>query len=258
MPKPQLQLADALGHSSTDKRLEILRLISEAGSISEAARMAGVSYKAAWQAIDTLSNLAGAPLLDRAVGGSGGGGAKLTDAGLHLLWVAEQLQAARSQTLALITNPQLAPSARLGALGLRTSMRNQLPCTVHAMKKVGGAMRVSLALSQGLHLVSRITQESAQLLDLKTGLPVLALFKATAVHVCKPSDSPSQNAEERVVNYLPGIVTRLSKSAAGGEAALQLADDLQLVGFAPAQHGLRLKAHAVASLDESAVAIALG
>ena len=256
MSKPPLQLADALGHGSTDKRLEILRLISEAGSISEAARMAGVSYKAAWQAIDTLSNLAGAPLLDRAVGGSGGGGAKLTDAGLHLLWVAQQLQAARTQTLALISNPQLASSARLGALGLRTSMRNQLPCTVQELKKVGGAMRVTLALSQGLGLASRITQESAQLLDLKPGLPVLALFKATAVQVTVPSDSP--NTEGRVMNHLPGIVTRLSKSAAGGEAAVQLANDLQLVGFAPAQHGLHLKSQAVASMDESAVAIALG
>lgn len=257
MSKPRLQLADALGHNSTDKRLEILRLISEAGSISEAARMAGVSYKAAWQAIDTLSNLAGAPLLDRAVGGSGGGGAKLTDAGLHLLWVAEQLQAARTQTLALITNSQLAPSARLGALGLRTSMRNQLPCTVQALKKVGGAMRVTLALSQGLSLASRITQESAQLLDLKPGLPVLALFKATAVQVTVPSDSTNPNTEGRVVNHLPGIITRLSKSTAGGEAAVQLANDLQLVGFAHAQHDLRLKSQAVASMDESAVAIAL-
>ena len=40
-----------------DKRIDILRRIGDVGSISEAARRAGVSYKAAWQAIETLNNL---------------------------------------------------------------------------------------------------------------------------------------------------------------------------------------------------------
>lgn len=258
MSNHKLQLADALGHESTDKRLEILRLISEAGSISEAARKAGVSYKAAWQAVDTLSNLAGSPLLDRAVGGSGGGGAKLTDAGLHLLWAAEQLHAARAQTLALIDNPKLSPAARLGALGLRTSMRNQLPCHVQTLKKIGGAMRVTLALNNGFTLMSRITQESAQLLELKPNLPVLALFKATAVDVVASTDTSAENVQGRWINHVPGLVTRMSQSPSGGEAAMQVGGDLQLVGFTQAQHGLRLKAKASAIVDESAIAIALG
>ncbi len=37
-------LADALGHATTDKRIDILRRIGTVGSISEAARGAGVSY----------------------------------------------------------------------------------------------------------------------------------------------------------------------------------------------------------------------
>src|SRR5450830_1593 len=78
MPQPStpvLHWSEALGHSPSDKRLEILRGIAAGGSISQAARDAGVSYKAAWQAIDTLSNLAGAELVQRAVGGAGGAGA---------------------------------------------------------------------------------------------------------------------------------------------------------------------------------------
>ncbi|MFT4240886.1 MAG: LysR family transcriptional regulator, partial [Acidovorax sp.] len=76
-----LSLTGALGHELTDKRIAILRQIAEGGSISQAARAVGVSYKAAWQAVDTLTNLAGAPLVARAVGGAGGGGAQLTEAG---------------------------------------------------------------------------------------------------------------------------------------------------------------------------------
>ena len=60
-------LTEALGHAVSDKRLEVLRRVGETGSISQAARDAGISYKAAWQAIDTLTNLSEAPLVDRTV-----------------------------------------------------------------------------------------------------------------------------------------------------------------------------------------------
>ena len=75
MNRHPLPLADVLGYEASDKRIDILRRIGQAGSISEAARGAGVSYKAAWQAVATLTNLAGVPLVDKAVGGAGGGGA---------------------------------------------------------------------------------------------------------------------------------------------------------------------------------------
>lgn len=52
-------VSQALSDGVTDKRLAILRGVANTGSISEAARQAGVSYKSAWQAIETLSNLAG-------------------------------------------------------------------------------------------------------------------------------------------------------------------------------------------------------
>lgn len=48
-----------------DKRINILRRIHETGSISEAARLSNVSYKAAWQALETLTNLAGVPLVEK-------------------------------------------------------------------------------------------------------------------------------------------------------------------------------------------------
>src|SRR3954470_6393291 len=97
MPSPRF--IDALGHGPSDKRIDILRGIASSGSISQAARDAGVSYKAAWQAIDTLTNLAGVVLVERAVGGTGGGGATLTAAGQHLLAVARQLAEIRLQVL---------------------------------------------------------------------------------------------------------------------------------------------------------------
>ena len=53
-------LSDILSEK-TDRRIDILRRIADVGSISEAARSAGMSYKSAWQAVETLTNLAGTP-----------------------------------------------------------------------------------------------------------------------------------------------------------------------------------------------------
>jgi len=244
-----LHIADALGHTVADKRLDILRRIDAAGSISEAARGAQVSYKAAWQAIDTLSNLAGAPMLERTVGGSGGGGAQLTQAAHQLLRAAELLEVARSQVLAQLDGPSGGASSNLTALGLRTSMRNQLPCTVHSLKTQGGAMRVEMHLADGTPLRARITRESAQLLALRPGLAVLALFKATAVNIA------SVETTQHTGNQLEGTVTRATRTA-GGEVAMELKCGLQLVGFAsggsPKKHGA-----VYACIEESAVVIAL-
>ncbi len=251
MRKP-LHLAEALGHDSSDKRIDILRRIGEAGSISEAARGAGVSYKAAWQAIETLSNLAGATLVEKAVGGSGGGGARLSADGQRVLRAAELMAAARAEVLARIEGERSGEAApNFAALGLRTSMRNHLPCVIRSIHAAGGQMRVELELGDGTLLASRITRESVQLLGLAPGLAVLALCKATAVVIAPEIEVGAGR------NRLSGSVTRVSRSASGGEIALSLAGGLQLVGFGAAGHGLKKGEPAVAAVDEAGVVIAL-
>ena len=256
MPKTELQIAQALGHQPTDQRLDILRRIGEVGSISQAARDAGVSYKAAWQAIDTLSNLAGLPLVEKLVGGAGGGGAHLTAAGRSLLGAAEKMQQARQQVLQAHPSADEADkagagSAPLWALNLRTSMRNQLPCSVFAIHRDAGAMRVALRLSDGTLLCARITRESVELLGLRPGLAVLALCKATAVSMA-PHAEPGAGQ-----NHLPGRVSRATRSKHGGEVALTLSAGLQLVGFCAPGTLLKIGQSAVASVDPAAVVIAL-
>lgn len=251
--KTSLKLAGALGHEAADKRIDILRRIGDAGSISEAARAAGVSYKAAWQAIDTLTNLAGSALVTSAVGGAGGGGASLTPAGRQLLLAADEMARAREQVLARLAGRKggAAQAPGIAALGLRTSMRNQLPCAVTALQRDGSMVRAQLELADGTALVSRITRESAQLLALAPGLAVLALCKATAVQV----GAGMAQAEGR--NLLVGRVTRGSRGKEGGEVSLRLDSGLQLVGFAAPGHALKPHVVAVASVDETAVVLAL-
>ena len=122
----QLRLAQALGHEPADRRIDVLRRIAEAGSISEAARLVGISYKAAWQAIETLGNLAGQPMVEKAVGGAGGGGARLTAAGYRMLEAADRLAGARIAALAALGQTSGLP-AGLAGLALRMLVRSASP-----------------------------------------------------------------------------------------------------------------------------------
>ena len=251
MSLPLPRLAATLGHEISDKRIEILRRIAEAGSISEAARAAGVSYKAAWQAIETLGNLAGTSLVDKAVGGAGGGGAVLTEAGRRVLEAAERLAEARGRVLANLENGQPMPAPfELAALGLRTSMRNLLPCQVATLVADDHGVRVGLALAGDLLLHARITAESAQLLGLQPGLQVHALCKAAAVRI-------GHRAAAGHGNLLPGIVTEAPAVELAGEVGLRLASGLQLTGFAAADHGLEPDMQATAHVDEAAMVVAV-
>jgi molybdate transport system regulatory protein len=249
--KPSLALNSALSHATADKRVDILRLVARSGSISQAGREAGVSYKAAWQAIDTLTNLAGVALVESAVGGAGGGGARITQAGLQLLAAADELAQARGQVLARLQ--QGGAQKALAPLSIRTSMRNQLPCQVQALEGQGQIVRVRLKLADGSVLASRITRESAELLGLEEGLAVYALCKATAVSVRRPADAPAKEQ----ANRLPGRAGRVSRGESGDEVAATLDAGLQLVGFAPAASGLRAGSRVVMAVEESAVVIAL-
>ena len=245
-----IRTAQALGHAQADKRIEILQLVGQHGSISEAARVAQVSYKAAWQAIHTLTNLAGEALVDSSVGGTGGGGARLTPAGAQLLDAAAQMEAARRDVLARFNGPSAHALA-----GPRTSMRNHLPCRVERLESAGARdpmVRVVLTLAGGGALVSLITRESAELLELRPGLRLLALCKATAVHI-----DPGAPMDVRG-NQLPGRVLRIARGQLRDECVLTLAGEQQLVGFAARPNRLRAGSPACARVDESAVVLALG
>ncbi|CAN5739418.1 TOBE domain-containing protein [soil metagenome] len=260
------RFTDALGHSQSDKRIDILRGIGRSGSISQAARDASVSYKAAWQAIDTLTNLAGVPLVERAVGGAGGGGASLTPQGMQLLELSEALEVARTAvqqrwqaSLGAVSGRAGVDADRMAELGvtrlaLRTSMRNQLPATVASIDTNGSISRVAMQLGDDAVVVARITRESRELLGLVVGMRVVVLCKATAVRVCRGGDAV--NGAQRS-NRIDGKVTSVVRGAAGDEVSLAFAGGVQLVGFADAGSGLRVRGRVEAQVDEAALVVAL-
>ena len=62
-------------------RVILLERIREHGSISAAARSMKMSYRQAWQLVQSMNTHSENPLVTSSTGGKGGGGASLTDTG---------------------------------------------------------------------------------------------------------------------------------------------------------------------------------
>jgi molybdate transport system regulatory protein len=66
-------------------KAELLARIRDTGSIAAAGRQMEMSYKRAWSLVEEMNAAFAAPLVARARGGQGGGGAQLTEAGAEVL-----------------------------------------------------------------------------------------------------------------------------------------------------------------------------
>lgn len=213
------------------QRIALLQHIAEQGSITRAAKSAGLSYKAAWDAIDELNNLAQKPLVQRNVGGKGGGGAQLTTEGERVLRLYQRLQALQAQVLEAAEDAS--DLDLLGRLMLRTSARNQLHGKVVAIAGQGHNDLISLELAAGLVIQAQITHDSTQRLELAPGTEVVALIKAGWLELHAVGHPVTQGH-----NYLTGSIEQILDAEDGpcevrislpnGPTLCALADPVQL------------------------------
>jgi molybdate transport system regulatory protein len=202
-------------------RMRLLASIAEAGSISGAARAMKMSYKAAWDAIDQMNNLAGEPLVERSVGGKGGGATRVTPAGLTLIDNFTALEALHQDFVRRLNQQAggLTDSlSLLRKLAMKSSARNQFSGTVTAINPGAVNDEVALATASGQTLVAVITHESAQTLDLAVGREAFALIKASSVIIAVEAEGANVSAR----NCLHGTVERLQPGAVNSEVVLAL------------------------------------
>ena len=72
-------------------RVHLLKAIDETGSLSKAAKSLKISYKKAWDLIDSVNKSAKKPVTINSIGGKGGGGAELTAYGKSLIAVFDEI-----------------------------------------------------------------------------------------------------------------------------------------------------------------------
>lgn len=66
-------------------RILLLENIKTTGSITQAARKLKMSYRKAWQLVEDMNRRAQKPLVEKTLGGAGGGGASLTQQGIQAI-----------------------------------------------------------------------------------------------------------------------------------------------------------------------------
>lgn len=208
------------------QRIALLQHIAEQGSITRAAKSAGMSYKAAWDAIDELNNLAASPLVERSVGGRGGGGAKLSKEGLRVLRLYQRLQALQAQILEAAEDAS--DLDLLGRLMLRTSARNQLQGRIQAIQPEGQYDRICLALAGDLNIEALITRDSTQRLELAPGATVIALIKAGWLTLL----APQEQLEEGYNCLQARVESLLAEPSSPTEVRLTLTNGQTLCTFA--------------------------
>jgi molybdate transport system regulatory protein len=87
-------------------KIALLEHIGGSGSLSQAARELGMSYRRAWLLLDDLNHSFSEPVTTASIGGAGGGGARLTDFGRKLVAAYRDVERATDEVA----------SARLGWL----------------------------------------------------------------------------------------------------------------------------------------------
>ena len=201
-------------------RIGLLRAVAEHGSITHAAKAFGMSYKAAWDAIDAMNRAAGQPLVERVTGGRGGGHSHLTERGRRLVARYAELDAVHQRFVALLA--EAADLDRdfslLEVLNMKTTARNQWLGTVTAVRSGAVNDEVELTLQSGQRVVAVVTHESTQALALRTGQAAIALVKAS--HVLLATGLEGARVSTR--NRWPGVVARLAPGAVNAEVTLRL------------------------------------
>ncbi len=215
-----LQLTRTTGNAGP-RRIALLAAIKNHSSITGAAKEIGLSYKAAWDAVQALNNLFERPLVEARPGGKSGGTACITPAGDTVLMAYRAIDEGLAQLIERLDTAVAGgeyPAGVIWRLGMKTSARNAFRGTVQSVVPGAVNAEVRLDIGGGIVLVAIITNGSVADLALEPGREALALVKSSFVLLAPGADTLHTSAR----NCLAGTVIRHDQGAVSNEVVLDL------------------------------------
>lgn len=221
----RMSLETEIGAALSDTRIRLLEEIGHKGSINQAAKAVPLSYKAAWDAIDTMNNLAPEPLVVRVTGGRQGGGTRLTEYGQKVVAMYRALEIEYQAALDRLTerlNEAGGCDIRgfqklMHRMSLKTSARNQFSGAITGLRDGGVDYEVRVRLDADTEIAAVITKASAENLGLTIGKEVFALVKSSSVML---SVDPGMRLTAR--NQFWGEVAEVHEGPVNNEVTLVL------------------------------------
>ncbi len=256
----KLSVDTASGTYLGTTRIRLLEAIDRHGSISQAAKAVPLSYKAAWDAVDAMNNLAEEALVLRATGGKNGGGTTLTDYGRKMVALYRAMEQEYQITLDRLAEKLGTMEhvdiqdfqSLLRRMSIKASARNQFVGPITALRDGAVNFEVCLRLDQDNEIVAIITRESAENLGLAIGKEVHALIKASSVILL--ADNGVRTSAR---NQLRGEIIRIHTGAVNSEITLLLAGGKTLTAIVTCDSvenlGLAVGQNACAIFDASSV-----
>jgi molybdate transport system regulatory protein len=202
-------------------RILLLEKIDELGSITKAAKAAGISYKTAWDTINMINNLAEKPLVDRLTGGKGGGGTSLTAEGKKVITQFNTIQEEHRKFLDNLEN-------RLGdteglyqflrRISMKVSARNTFSGSVSKITKGAVNAEVTLSLKGGVPLTAVVTNGAIDNLGLAVGAEAYAIFKASSVII----GTDLHDAKVSARNIFCGTIAKIIEGPVNTEVDVEI------------------------------------
>lgn len=223
--RSKLEVDTEIGPFLGDTRIRLLEAIEQHGSISQAAKAVPLSYKAAWDAVDAMNNLADQPLVLRSTGGRNGGGTQLTDYGRKVVALFRALETEYQTAF-----ERLASSMKEGEAGdfkqfrqlirrmsMKTSARNVFAGHIVGLREGHVDFEVRIRLDDQNEIVAIITGESAETLNLHIGMEINALVKSSSVLLL---NDPAIKTSAR--NHLWGEIVHIHDGPVNSEITLSM------------------------------------
>ena len=215
-----------------EKRIRLLHAIKEHGSISKAAKAVPMSYKSAWEAVDVMNALSPEPIVYRETGGKDGGGTTVTVYGEKLLETYALLKEEHTRFLERLSgfmDIQNGTLQTIGRLGLQISARNQIQAEVEKIVRGSVNAEITLRLKGGQRMLSMITTEAVEDLQIKEGERIVAVCKSSNLFIL-------QKDERTDANCLRGKVGSIQQDEQNVKVTIDIGGHDILVSVMPAEH----------------------
>jgi molybdate transport system regulatory protein len=222
-------------------RIHLLEVIREKGSIMAAAKVVGLSYKGAWDAVQAMNNLFERPLVVAQPGGKSGGAAIVTPVGQAVILAYRKVESELSEVITQLEEHLTdgnAPMERvLRSLSMKTSARNVLRGVVERISDGAVNSEVVLKLTPAAEIVAIVTRESVRDLGLAPGREAMAIIKSSFVVLAKGHQKLAISARNRIM----GTVLRHEVGVVNDEVVLDIGDGKTIAATITRESGKTLK-----------------
>jgi molybdate transport system regulatory protein len=160
----------------------LLRRISESDSLTDAAKLVGISYRNAWDRLNKLETTLEAKVVETKVGGTKGGETRLTQDGIKLL---NDFRRLRKYLFNALEDEDIRAHAEY-----KLAARNKFRAKILEVRRGSMTSEIKMVILQSDKLTTIISNEVVDDLALEENDEVQASFKSTGVIIVKKEAAP--------------------------------------------------------------------